>query len=187
MIKKYSFNDGFGHTRMVLDGIKTHVILPAPPDPGYAKFHIIENKLIFVDFFGKIMEEHRLPLVPGSRYKIMRPYRDIAKLRSADYHEGDYAWRDKRAVPLSKLKDEFGVYDVKYKPIEKVLEHEWIGNGVGFAEGGGFCFDDVAGGMGDVYPVMMMDMFHFVPKYVYVFKIGMISENSPGFPVCDEL
>lgn len=193
MIKKYSFDDELDHTEMVLQGLKTRLILPAPPDPGYHKFQIVEDKLIFLDFFNKVISSHKIPLIPCRRYKIMRPYRDLRDTYDAEqlkYYKGKYGWRDKRAVPLNELRDTFGVYKVKYKPIDNVLEHEWLWNGIFKDE------EDVYHLYGNidahetdlnmVFPVMMMNQFHYVPKYVYVYEIGVISDDNPYFPKEDD-
>ena len=158
MIKKFAFDDHLGHTDMVLSGKKTCVILPAPSMPVGSIYHIIERKIIFTDVHGRIIDEQKLLLAPCNEYKIMRSYKyippsgvEFGKIRS-------YGWRDKRAVPISDLKDAFIVESMRYVKIEEVSEAEWLSCGLK---------------EGQSYEDMMMRMFGSVPEYVFVNRIKM--------------
>ena len=159
MIKKFAFDDRLGHTDMVLSGKKTCVILPAPSMPVGSIYHIIERKIIFTDLHGRIIDEQKLLLAPCTEYKIMRPYKymppsgvEFGKVRS-------YGWRDKRAVPISDLKDAFIVESMRYVKIEEVSEEEWLSCGLK---------------EGQSYEDMMMRMFGSVPEYVFVNRIKLL-------------
>lgn len=189
MIKKYSFNDDYYHTQMVLVGRKTHLIIPAPADPGAKEFHIIDGRLVFTGWNGSTVESYRLPLASGCTYKIMMPYRALRHGVNKDEKDigKKYGWRDKRAVPLDKLPSSFIVNSVDYKPLEDVTIEEWVGNGIDENENLLYSFnayEDID--IKNVYTYMMMCMFNYIPKYVYVCEIAMASKNNPDYPIIYE-
>lgn len=159
MIKKFSFDDRLGHTDMVLSGKKTCVILPAPSMPVGSIYHIIERKIIFTDVNGCVLDKYKLLLSPGDTYKIMRPYKYMPPSGVRFGKFSSYGWRDKRAVPLSDLKDAFKVESMRYVKIEEVSEAEWLSCGLK---------------EGQSYEDMMMRMFGSVPEYVFVNMIKLL-------------
>lgn len=159
MIKKFSFDDRLGHTDMVLSGKKTCVILPAPSMPIGSIYHIIERKIIFTDVNGRVLDKYKLLLSPGDTYKIMRPYKYMPPSGVGFGKFSSYGWRDKRAVPLSDLKDAFKVESMRYVKIEEVSEAEWLSCGLK---------------EGQSYEDMMMRMFGSVPEYVFVNMIKLL-------------
>lgn len=184
MIKKYSFCDEMEHTIMVLDGRKWHIILPAPADPGCRDRVIMDDKLVFVDYFDKVIGSHKLPLRKDQIYRITRPYRDLVNDKSHgdievnwEYSKKDYAWRDKRAVPIKYLKDAFGIYYLKYKQFEDVHEWEWLANGIIKDDDGNYVipgkYPEKNPSLEQVSALMMIRQFGYVPKYVYVYDITL--------------
>ncbi len=170
MKKKYSFDDRLGHTSLVISGEKTVIIIPAPPMPlDGGSFVLIGGDIVFADSVGAFLRRGKLPLALGASYKIMRPYRELSGDR---YGRGDYAWRDKRAVPISSLKDSFRVVSLSYKRVSQVSTSEWVSNGLSVCSDGTFSFN------GTFYPsaseagaAVLERMFGFIPEYVYVYNI----------------
>lgn len=151
MVKKFSFNDKFGHTGMVLSGKKTVVILPAPvmPESG-CPYKIEKGRLVFKSrVSNKVIASYRVPLVPGLEYAVCRPYRDIfPDGRPEDY---GYGWNDKRTVPVRDLPDRFRVLSADYRATVDLSAEEWLEA----------CISETA----------LEYTLGYMPTYVYVIRI----------------
>jgi hypothetical protein len=140
------------------------------------KWSVIDGKLVFTDRLGRKIESHRLPLVVGGKYHVMQPYRDID---GGKYGQKDYAWRDKRAVPIGELDKMFEVTDMKYVNVENVTDYDWVASGVNRRRDGGY---DAGGEYVSDTPIgvgkdMIVYEFGYSPRWVYVFHVRMIAKK----------